>query len=137
MRFETTVSFEPTSLKRHRHRLKGGTYDPSKKEKDEFFKAIPFIPETKMTKPIRCELGFYCKRPKTHYRSGKKSGELKDSAPKYNTNNKDLDNMVKFVLDALNAKWYEDDCQIIEIRCTKSYSESDGYIQLLFEEVSP
>jgi len=36
MIFEKTIQFEPTSLKRHRHRLAGGTYDPSKKEKDEF-----------------------------------------------------------------------------------------------------
>lgn len=34
MIFERTIQFEPVSLKRHRHRLKGGTYDPSKKDKD-------------------------------------------------------------------------------------------------------
>lgn len=137
MEFESTVLFEPTSLKRHRHRLKGGTYDPSKKNKIEFLKTIGNLPETKMTKPIRCEIHFYCKRPKSHYKSGKKSTELKDSAPKYNTNNKDLDNMVKFVLDALNTHLYEDDCQIIEIRSTKSYSEtSEGYIFFRFNEVN-
>ena len=38
--FEATVNFEPVSLKRHRHRLKGGTYDPSKKDKDDFIKVI-------------------------------------------------------------------------------------------------
>lgn len=135
MIFERIIQFEPVSLKRHRHRLKGGTYDPSKKDKDEFIKVIDELPTDKMTKPLKCKLHFYCKRPKSHYKSGKKSNELKDSAPKYNTNNKDLDNMVKFVLDALNDKLYTDDCLIIEINCIKSYSDGDGYIYVKFEEI--
>ena len=134
--FEKTVNFEPVSLKRHRHRLKGGTYDPSKKEKDEFVKAVGDLPENKMINPIKCELQFFCKRPKNHYKTGKKSNELKDSAPKYNTNNKDLDNMVKFILDALNDKLYKDDCQIIEINCKKMYSDKEGYVYMKFEEIT-
>ena len=136
MIFERTVGFEPVSLKRHRHRLQGGTYDPSKKEKDEFVKAVGVLPENKMINPIKCELQFFCTRPKNHYKTGKKSNELKDSAPKYNTNNKDLDNMVKFVLDALNDKLYKDDCQIIEINCKKMYSDGEGYIYMKFEEIN-
>ena len=72
MIFERTIQFEPVSLKRHRHRLKGGTYDPSKKDKDEFIKVIDELPTDKMTKPLKCKLHFYCKRPKSHYKSGKK-----------------------------------------------------------------
>ena len=136
MIFERTVNFEPVSLKRHRHRLQGGTYDPSKKEKDEFVKAVGDLPENKMINPIKCELQFFCKRPKNHYKTGKKSNELKDSAPKYNTNNKDLDNMVKFILDALNDKLYKDDCQIIEINCKKMYSDKEGYVYIKFEEIT-
>lgn len=135
MIFEQVVQFEPVSLKRHRHRLTGGTYDPSKKDKDDFFKLIQGLPESKMKNPIKCSLDFYCKRPKSHYKTGKNSHLLKDSAPQYNTNNKDLDNMVKFVLDALNDKLYVDDCQIIEITCKKLYSLNDGYIHLKFEEI--
>ena len=135
MIFESTINFEPVSLKRHRHRLKGGTYDPSKKDKDDFIKTIENFPEEKMTKPIRCILNFYCKRPKTHYKTGKNSHILKDTAPKYNINNKDLDNMVKFVLDALNDKLYTDDSLIFEITCSKMYSEKDGYIYAKFMEV--
>ena len=136
MLFESTINFEPVSLKRHRHRLKGGTYDPSKKEKDEFIKSIENFPTEKMSKPIKCILNFYCKRPKTHYKTGKFAHILKDTSPKYNINNKDLDNMVKFVLDALNEKLYNDDSQIIEITCTKSYALDKGYIYLMFEEIN-
>jgi Holliday junction resolvase RusA-like endonuclease len=133
--FETTVEFEPVSLKRHRHRLKGGTYDPSKKDKDEFIKKIQTLPSEKMKNPIKCVLHFFCKRPKNHFKSGKNSHLLKDTSPKYNTNNKDLDNMVKFVLDALNDKLYTDDSLIIEINCSKHYTENNGYIYMKFLEV--
>lgn len=135
MIFESTINFEPVSLKRHRHRLKGGTYDPSKKEKDDFIKSIVDFPTEKMTKPIKCILNFYCKRPKNHYKTGKFANILKDASPKYNTNNKDLDNMVKFVLDALNDKLYTDDSLIFEITCSKLYSDADGYIYVKFVEV--
>ena len=136
MIFESIINFEPVSLKRHRHRLKGGTYDPSKKDKDDFIKVIENFPEEKMTKPIKCTLDFYCKRPKTHYKTGKFANILKDTSPKYNINNKDLDNMVKFVLDALNDKLYTDDSLIFEICCRKLYSESaEGYIYVKFMEV--
>ncbi len=136
MIFERTINFEPVSLKRHRHRLKGGTYDPSKKDKDDFVKVVGELPLEKMTKPIKCTLHFFCKRPKNHYKTGKNAHILKDTAPKYNTNNKDLDNMVKFVLDALNDKLYTDDCLIVEINCIKTYSNSDGYIYAKFEEIN-
>jgi Holliday junction resolvase RusA-like endonuclease len=136
MIFESLINFEPVSLKRHRHRLHGGTYDPSKKEKDDFINSIQNFPTEKMTKPIKCMLNFYCKRPKNHYKSGKNANILKESSPKYNTNNKDLDNMVKFVLDALNNKLYEDDRQIFEITCSKLYSENDGYIYVKFIEIN-
>ena len=136
MIFESTINFEPVSLKRHRHRLKGGTYDPSKKEKDDFIKSIVDFPTEKMTKPIKCVLNFYCKRPKNHYKTGKFANILKDASPKYNTNNKDLDNMVKFVLDALNDKLYTDDSLIFEITCSKLYSDADGYIYVKFMEVN-
>ena len=136
--FSQKVDFEPVSLKRHRHRLKGGTYDPSKKDKELFLKAVGTLPEEKMTQPLKCKLDFYCKRPKNHFRSGKKSNELKEQSPKYNTNNKDLDNMVKFVLDALNDKLYGDDSQVVEIHCKKLYIDNaleEGYIFMQFEEI--
>jgi Holliday junction resolvase RusA-like endonuclease len=133
--FESTIAFEPVCLKRHRHRLRGGTYDPSKKEKDDFAQLFS-LPEKKMANPIICTLRFYCKRPTNHFRTGKNAGQLKEGSPKYNTNNKDLDNMVKFVLDALNNKLYVDDRQIIEINCSKHYAaDSEGSIYVKFEEV--
>ena len=138
--FECVVSFEPTSLKRHRHRMMGsgiiGTYDPSQKDKREFVQRIPNLPEldARFSCPLKCDLTFFCKRPKAHFNAALTG--LKDSAPKFNTNHKDLDNMVKFVLDALNGVLYVDDRQIVDIHCAKVYENTfceEGHIQLRFE----
>jgi Holliday junction resolvase RusA-like endonuclease len=136
MIFEKTVPYEPTSLKRHRHTKSGRTYDPSSKEKEDFLKLLD-IPLNKMEKPIKCTLFFYSLRPKNHYRSGKYSGLLKPTSPKYNTSRKDIDNMVKFVLDALNNKLYVDDAQVVELYCKKEFSDNKdkGNIYMKFEEI--
>ena len=134
MIFEKTINFEPTSLKRHRHTLKGRTYDPSAKDKKKFIQLIN-LPIEKMKHPIKCVLKFYSSRPKSHYRSGKYSHILKDSSPIYNTSKKDIDNMAKFILDALNNKLYIDDCQIIKLECEKLYSEDIGKIYMKFTEI--
>lgn len=134
MLYEKTVFFEPKSLKRHRHTKKGFTYDPSCKEKSDLLKLLD-LPLNKMEKPISCVLHFFCKRPKSHYRTGKFSTEIKKTAPKYNVNKKDIDNMAKFILDALNNKLYLDDSQIIKLYCEKNYSSDKGYIYMKFEEI--
>lgn len=134
MKFETTVQFEPTSLKRHRHTRSGRTYDPSVKEKRELLRLL-HLPEVKMSNPIHCILKFYAKRPKSHYRTGKYKHLLKTSAPKYNTCRKDIDNMAKFVLDTLNDKLYVDDSQIISLFCEKHYTTEASHIYMSFEEI--
>lgn len=135
MIFEKTIYFEPTSLKRHRHTGKGRTYDPSAKEKQDFLKMFD-IPLKKMEKPLNCIFHFYCARPKSHYRTGKYSNELKPNAPKYNTCKKDIDNMAKFILDALNNKLYVDDAQVVKLYCEKNYTTDKSHIYMKFEEIS-
>ncbi len=134
MIFEKTIEFEPTSLKRHRHTKSGRTYDPSSKEKENFLKLLD-IPLNKMENPIKCTLHFFSERPKSHFRTGKFANELKKNAPKYNISKKDIDNMAKFVLDALNNKLYLDDAQIVELECKKQYSDKKGKIYMKFEEI--
>ena len=141
MHFEETIAFEPVSLKRHRHVMGGTrTYDPSSKDKQLFVEAIGNKDafETPMTHPIVCTLYFYCKRPKSHFGTKRGQPYLRPDAPKYNRCNKDLDNMVKFVLDALNGKLYVDDCQIVEIVCKKLYVVNpldSGSIYARFTEI--
>ena len=135
--FAQTVDYPPTSLKRHRHTKYGHSYDPSAKDKLEFVNKVE-LPENLLEGALKATLHFYEKRPKCHYRSGKFSDELKPKAPKYNTSKKDIDNFCKFVLDALNKRFYNDDSQIIELCATKNYTKNkeDGFIYMKFQEIS-
>jgi Holliday junction resolvase RusA-like endonuclease len=137
--FEFDVNFPPTSLKRHRHTKFGShTYDPSAGEKKEFLsKLLMQLPKQPFDKPIVAELYFYEVRPKSHYRTGKYSNELKPNAPKRNVVKKDIDNFVKFVFDSLNKHLYVDDSQIFELKCGKYYSDREySYICGKFAEIT-
>lgn len=137
--FEFDVNFPPTSLKRHRHTKFGNhTYDPSAGEKKEFLsKLLMQLPKMPFDKPIVAELYFYEVRPKSHYRTGKYSNELKPNAPKRNVVKKDIDNFVKFVFDSLNKHLYVDDSQIFELKCGKYYSDREyPYICGKFAEIT-
>ena len=136
--FEFDVNYPPTSLKRHRHTKFGNhTYDPSAKDKKEFLsKLLNILPKKPFDKPIVAELYFYEMRPKSHYRTGKFSNELKSKAPIYNIVRKDIDNFVKFVFDTLNKHVYIDDSQIFELKCGKYYSQREyPYICGKFTEI--
>ena len=94
--FAQTVDYPPTSLKRHRHTRSGHSYDPSAKDKLAFVNKVE-LPEEIFHGPLRVTLDFYEIRPKSHFRTGKYAGELKASAPKYNTSRRDVDNLCKFI----------------------------------------
>jgi Holliday junction resolvase RusA-like endonuclease len=137
--FEFDVNFPPTSLKRHRHTKFGNhVYDPSAGEKKELLnKLLMQLPKQPFDKPIVAELYFYETRPKSHYRSGKYSNELKPNAPNRNVVKKDIDNFVKFVFDTLNKHLYVDDSQIFELKCGKYYSDREySYICGKFAEIT-
>ena len=116
------VDFKPTPLKRPRLVRNNLVYDPSKKDKKEFLKcALKYKPESPLKGPLKMNVEFYFPRPKNHYRTGKYSRELKASAPYIHTNMPDVDNLSKFVLDALNAVFYDDDRQVVELNSHKEY----------------
>ena len=67
-------------------------------------------------------------RPKGHYKRGGE-GELRVSAPR--TPIGDVDNLLKFVLDALNKVLFDDDKQVVYAAVSKEYvSVSRTYIQI-------
>ena len=118
-----TVLGNPKPLKRHYHLKTGRAFDPSAKDKKDFawkVKASPFK-ITRFKGDIRMILLFYMRRPKNHYRSGKLSRILKDTAPVYHRIKPDISNLIKFVEDALNGICYDDDSQIVKIESTKKY----------------
>ena len=99
-------------------------YDPSGEDKRQFAAGVKarlppsFAP---IAAPLEVDLVFFCVRPKSHYN---KAGNVK---PIFRFLEKasrpDLDNLAKFVLDALNNVVWVDDSQIVRLSVTKVYSD--------------
>ena len=106
------VKGEPQSLKRHRTG-KYGTYNPSAEKQKQFASSFDYEGEP-LTDYLSMEMIFVFERPKSHAKLS--------NPPKY-PKRKDIDNLIKFVLDALNGKLYEDDCQVVSIKATKIYGD--------------
>ena len=107
-----TVYGEPTPLSRHML-SKGRMYNPSGMHQREFAKACEnFLPLKPLEGPLEAKMIFYFSRPKYQFRTGKNSHLLKNGISNWNSTRKDLDNLIKFVLDSLNNKAYLDDSQV-------------------------
>ena len=65
---------------------------------------------------------FYMDRPKNHYGTGKNADKLKPSAPVWHIARPDIDNFIKFIMDALNGTYWRDDSQICLISAKKIYT---------------
>ena len=117
------VNGQPVPQKRHRHTHAGRVYDPSTTAKRDFLAAtqqacrglVPF------TEPLVVRIQFHFARPKSHY---KKHGALRKGAPVYHTQTPDVDNLIKFVFDAINGHVFHDDKQVISVYATKLWSDT-------------
>lgn len=117
-----TVLGEPKALKRHRMG-KGYSFDPSKGDKQDFlWMAKENAPSTPLDQPLKVTLYFDFQRPKSHFGTGKNKDILKENSPNNHTSRPDIDNLVKFVLDALNTIYWRDDSVICELHVFKFYS---------------
>lgn len=133
---EFIVEGDPKGKARPRFSRRSGTvYTPSKtaryeKEiRDSFLAAGgKMIPDGSY---VTVAVDAYFKIPKS-YAKGKRL------ACKYNINRPDkkpdIDNILKVVLDALNGLAYEDDKQVVEVRCRKLYSRSTGFLKISVSE---
>ena len=74
--------------------------------------------------PIYIQIWYGLPRPQSHYGTGRNSGKLKPSAPKYPAKKPDIDNYEKFIFDCLNGVVYRDDSQVVSCRHDKRYSEN-------------
>ena len=122
------VDGDPVALKRPRHRFGGHTYDPNYAAKKSFVQmAQAQLPAEPLAGGIGLSLLFELPRAKQHFATAKKhAGSLKRSAPLLPCKVPDLDNLVKFVLDALNQHLFVDDKQICEIYARKAYRADAG-----------
>jgi len=81
-----------------------------------------------MDGPVCLRLAFRMPRPKSHYRTGKRAGELRDGAPFWHTSKPDLTKLVRSVEDALTGILWRDDAQIGEQIVDKQYAREIGVL---------
>ena len=122
MLLQFKANYKPTALKRPRLVKSNVVYDPSKKDKKDWLKTVlAYIPKKPLEGPLKINLEFFFARPKNHYRTGKYKELMKDKAPRIHTFMPDIDNLTKFILDAMNEHFFLDDRQVVEVSAHKEY----------------
>ena len=87
-------------------------------------------------KAINLSMIFYMPRPKSHYRTGKFSHVLKDSAPSFHTKKPDVDNLSKAVLDAMtDAGILSDDSIVVQHYIYKKYTARETGVKIEIEKL--
>lgn len=76
--------------------------------------------------PVSLRLTFTLPRPKSHYRTGARAGELREAAPAYHSTRPDGDKLARAVLDALAGVAYLDDGQVARLEVRKLFGERPG-----------
>lgn len=146
-KIEFTIRGNPLPLARHRSKGKF-MYNPSAKKQEQFrnvmlhsllpnscfnntststrTNAVPrdtntVIPFFDQEESIAVKILFRLKRPKNHFRSSIPGpGRLRPvHATNLQNTRQDVDNLAKFVLDALNGVLYDDDRQIVSLNVLK------------------
>ena len=154
-KIEFTIRGNPLPLARHRSKGRF-MYNPSAKKQEQFrdvtLHSLPksffnntstagindivqrdtntVIPFFDQEESIAVKILFRLKRPKNHFRSSIPGpGRLR---PRHATNlqntRQDVDNLAKFVLDALNGVLYDDDRQIVSLSVLK-VMDYEGYCE--------
>ena len=124
--YEVSVLGKPRPLPRMRH-FRNGLWNKAKGPLLEFKAAVKKELPTDFSMyrkgvPITLTIWFYLPRPITDFVGGKRTpGNLKPAAATDRAAPllPDIDNLIKFVLDALNGLVYEDDRQIVKITAYK------------------
>ena len=96
--------------------------DPSAEDKANFLlQSRSQAPERPLEGPLKLFVSFQLPRPKSHFRTGKAAGEVRQTAPEEPIGRPDLDNLVKLVKDALAGVFYRNDSQIVYLQACKKY----------------
>jgi len=114
----------PIAKKRPRFARRGkfnAVINDQETEEGRFLFHVLLQVKKKLTGPVYVEIGFYFRRPKGHFGTGRNAGKLKTSAPPYHIVKPDSDNLVKFAFDCLNNVAWVDDAQIVQHIAEKVY----------------
>lgn len=80
--------------------------------------------------PVRLEVDFVFPRPKGHYRTGKRAGELKPSAAHYRSSRPDVDKLARAIGDALAGVAIVDDALVVELVVRKVYGSPAAHVAI-------
>lgn len=99
-----------------------GTYTPKKTEAYEgsvLSQAISHKPDRPLECPLRVTLRFFFPAPAS---MSKKLRQLTDDEVLFVAKKPDIDNLIKGILDPLNAVFWADDKQVVAVTAEKRYS---------------
>jgi len=132
---EFEIPGKPKALARPR-KGNNGFYCPDAKAKQDFLlQAKQYAPKEPFTGEIYLNCTFSFSRPVEHYRTGRYAGQVKKRYEDImHTSRPDLDNCVKFVMDALNGVFFKDDSQIAILVAEKRYDD-EPYSYVSVEEL--
>jgi len=130
MKYTQRFNINPVPASRPRV-SRWSTYYPKKytKFKKDMEALTSELETTPSEKLVSVELEFRIMMPKSF--SKKKRQGLNNT---YCSNNSDIDNYIKAILDSLNGVFYIDDKQVVEIFARKIYSD-EGYILYKQKEI--
>lgn len=74
--------------------------------------------------PLEVTFRFYRVRPRSHYRTGRNSHLLRDSAPEFPTTRPDALKLARAAEDSMTGVLYRDDSQIVNEYLFKRYGET-------------
>ena len=124
-------------LPQARHRTNGNrTYDPHARHKLAFrLFVIAYLKRHDITDDmlpltqsnVQITLSFYIRRPSHHFVNGDRTSDIRaqfeNTMP---TTTGDIDNYVKFFLDATNGIFFPDDRNVVSITASKHYCRGPG-----------
>lgn len=76
--------------------------------------------------PIRLTVEFRMPRPKGHFRTGKRSNEIKDGSPRHPIGRPDTLKLARCLEDCLTHLVWRDDAQIVDEILLKRYADKPG-----------
>lgn len=80
-----------------------------------------------ITAPVAVHVTFWFPRPKLHYRTGRRSDELRENAPYWHAKTPDIDKTLRSTLDALTLSGiWRDDAQVVHADAQKVYADHRG-----------
>lgn len=88
--------------------------------------AVQAYRDPPMTVPIRLSLTFFVLRPQNHFGTGRNSGKLKESAPKWPCVKPDVTKLIRAVEDACTGIIWRDDNQVVEQHAFKKFGDKPG-----------